>query len=87
MKVITYHSLNGIRHGLQLDYSSKKYIKVILIQDSGLSVTRLPITEQQYIKEMPDYGVARAKRHLRHFAKARHGGLRGVSRAVREAIR
>jgi len=87
MKVIKYHGINGYRTGLQLEYKSKKFIKVILIKSSGLKVEKLPITEQRNVYEMEDYGLPRAKRHLLHFAKAFHGGLRGVSKEVRDAIR
>jgi len=87
MKVIKYHGLNGTHTGLQLDYDSKKFIKILVIDAAGLKVKKLPVTEQRYVKELVDYGVPRAKRHLRHFAKAMHGGLRGVSKEVREVIR
>ena len=91
MQVIQYHTNEGFRTGLLVS-TGRKFHKVILM-DNPIRIRKVPTSEDRHIKPLAyktmgqPYPVPRCKRHLRDAARRWHGGLRHVSKEVREALR
>ena len=84
MKVVRYRTETGVRIGAIVS-EGRKNMQVLLL-DNPLRMRSVPLAEQRYMTEL-DYKPSRFKRHLRHAARAWHGGLRNVPKTVRAAIR
>jgi hypothetical protein len=88
MKVINYHSDEGQRTGLLVS-TGRKFHQVILM-DYPIRIRKVPLADERRFKDLEHkgkpYPLARCKRHLRHAIKTWHGGMKNVSKGVREAL-
>lgn len=90
MQVIQYHTNEGYRTGLLVS-TGRKFHKVILM-DNPIRIRKVPLSEERHFTPLEfkvvgrPYPVPRCKRHLRDAVRNWHGGMRNVSREVREAL-
>jgi len=88
MKVISYHSNEGTRIGLLIK-TLRKYHYVLLI-DNPIRVTKLALSEGRFFRDAEykgaPYPVNRALRHIKRMIKNWNGGMKNVSKDVKEAF-
>ena len=88
MKVISYHTGEGTRVCL-LVKTLRKYHYVIMI-DNPIRVTKVPLIEEKYFRDATykgnPYPVKRALRHIKRMIKDWNGGMKNVSKDVKEAF-
>lgn len=82
MKVIDYHRDTGHKPGLLVE-TGRQYLHILLNEDTGLIVRKVPLSEQRYIREL-DYPLRRALARFRKIARKQ--GLRNLSKRVRQAL-
>lgn len=89
MKVIEYMTDEGRRTGLLIK-TLRKYHYVLLI-DNPLRVRKLTLSEERYFRDAMykgrPYPVSRALRHMRRMVKSWHGGMKNVSKEVKEVFK
>ncbi len=85
MKVIHYKSNEGTRVGI-LVKTLRKYHYVLLI-DNPIKITKLVIAEEQYFSDVmyrdKPYPITRALRHVKRMIREWNGGMKNVSKEVR----
>lgn len=83
MKVIRYHMEDGVFTGL-LVAEGRKFLKVVLMDSAGIKLRKVPLAEQRYMKDLPDYPVQRAQEKFRD--AARKFNTETLSQPLREAL-
>jgi hypothetical protein len=86
MKVISYHSNEGTRVGLLIK-TLRKYHYVLLI-DNPIRVSKVALSEEKFFRDVEykgaPYPVKRALRHIKRMIKDWNGGMKNVSKDVKE---
>lgn len=89
MKVIEYMSDEGRRTGI-LVKTLRKYHYVLLI-NNPIRVCKLNLCEERYFRDAMykghPYPVSRALRHIKRMIKSWHGGMKNVSKEVKEVFK
>ncbi len=89
MKVIEYMGDDGRRIGILIK-TLRKYHYVLLI-DNPFRVRKLNLSEERYFRDAmykgQPYPVSRALRHMRRMIKSWHGGMKNVSKEVKEVFK
>ena len=83
MKVIRYRT-DQSRTGAVVK-EGDKFLHILMI-DNPVRIVKVPKSEERYMVEL-DYPISRFKRIAKRCVKEWHGGLRNVSKPVREALR
>ncbi len=88
VKVIEYTSDEGRRTGI-LVKTLRKYHYVLLV-DNPIRVHKLNLSEGRYFRDAvykgEAYPVKRALRHIKRMIKSWHGGMKNVSKEVKEVF-
>lgn len=89
MKVISYMSNEGRRTGI-LVKTLRKYHYVLLI-DNPIRISKLIKSEGRYFRDAmyngQPYPVKRALKHIKRMIKSWHGGMKNVSKEVKEVFK
>ena len=84
MKVIVYNTNTGRRMALHVT-TGRRWSQVIIMDDSGIRVKRVPLVEERFMKDS-DYPLKKAVKHFRHAGKA-FGITKAAKRAMTEGLK